>query len=100
MGRTFGAKLVEVLSAACGSTEVDGAVVCDLLRVVHNVSAQLASEAPNVRRPLVALLCQKCCGKDVEAGRLAAACLTTSALLPALRDKTFETLATKLAASL
>lgn len=95
-----GAKLVEVLSAACGSAEVDGAVVCDLLRVVHNVSAQLASEAPNVRRPLVALLCQKCCGKDVEAGRLAAACLTTSVLLPALRDKTFETLATKLAASL
>jgi len=33
------------------SAEVDGAVVCDLLRVVHNVSAQLASEAPNVRRP-------------------------------------------------
>lgn len=52
------------------------------------------------RKPIVALLCQACCGRDEEVGKLAAQCLSTRLLLPKLRDQTLTTLLSKVGPAL
>lgn len=96
-----GSMLVTLFAETCSSSgEVHASVARGLMRIIHSVSVQLASESPSVRKQLVSLLCQTCCGRDAEAGKAAAQCLTTSLLAASLRDRTLSTLIGKLQASL
>jgi len=95
-----GAKLVAIFATACAGGEACAPAARELMHVLHSVSVQLAAESPSVRKQLVSLLCQACCGKDAVAGKTAAQCLTTSLLVPSLRERTFSTLVGKLHAAL
>ncbi|KAL3922720.1 MAG: hypothetical protein SGPRY_004459, partial [Prymnesium sp.] len=68
-----------------------------LLRMVHAVSTQLEGASAGIRKPIVALLCQACCSKDEQVGKLAAQCLSTRVLVAAVRSRTLATLVSKLA---
>jgi sister-chromatid-cohesion protein PDS5 len=95
------AKLVALFAEACSSNDaVHTSVARGLMRVIRSVSVQLAAESPSVRKQLVSLLCQACCGKDPEAGKAAAQCLTTSLLVESLRERTLSTLTGKLQVAL
>ena len=88
--------LVTLFASACSLGVAHAPVARGLMRLIHAVSVQMASTTANVRKQLVSLLCQTCCGKDPAAGKAAAQCLTTSLLVPSLRERTFGTLVGKL----
>ena len=91
-----GEPLVSALAKAHAAADACNAEAQLLLKVVHAASGQIAAESKEVRKQLVSTLCQSCCGKDAALGKLAAQCLTTKLLAPALRSRTFATLVSKL----
>ncbi|KAL1508360.1 hypothetical protein AB1Y20_004470 [Prymnesium parvum] len=94
---TGGAKaLADAIDAAHRGGSARSEVFCQLLRVVHAVSPQLEDASAGLRKPIVALLCQVCCAKEEKLGKLAAQCLSTCVLVPAVRQRTLETLLSKL----